>query len=40
MWDSTTILGQMRPQDQHIWVEFNGPNGAIVFYPNLSANHS
>jgi hypothetical protein len=21
-------------------VEFNGPNGAIVFYPNLSANHS
>jgi hypothetical protein len=30
----------MRPQDQHIWVEFNGPNGAIVFYPILSANHS
>eukprot|EP01051_Picozoa_sp_SAG22_P032302 SAG22_NODE_13555_length_402_cov_1.217822_1_plen_40_part_01 len=21
-------FGQMRPQDQHIWVEFNGPNGA------------
>jgi hypothetical protein len=21
-------------------VEFNGPNRAIVFYPNLSANHS
>eukprot|EP01046_Picozoa_sp_COSAG06_P098649 COSAG06_NODE_44749_length_361_cov_0.526718_1_plen_40_part_10 len=31
-------FGHMRPQDQHIWVEFNGPNGAIVFYPNLSAN--